>query len=158
MVVVSFSLRTTCNLPHYINFEFNLIQWACQFLKFLSRRKWFIFFAQKSHYRNEIFINRNKFTILIFPWIKQYPQSQSKNSCIFKRLQSLLHVWMNNLWNNLWNTLDMRWNVVYIALAIILSVSTGFVGQNLKLWANLVPEKILCFFKVSFPSKQLLVS
>ena len=49
----------------------------------------------------------------------------------------------------------MRWNVVYIALAIILSVSTGFVGQNLKLWVNLVPEKILCFFKVSFPSKQL---
>ena len=52
----------------YINFELNFLQWAYQSLQWLfHHNRWFIFFTQKSHCRNEIFINRNKFHYSNFP-------------------------------------------------------------------------------------------
>ena len=101
---------------------------------------------QMVYYRNKIFINRNKFhysiTILKTKTKNNSLYHTVQNSCIFKPLQSLLHLYIKYLWNYLRNTSKISWNILYFALDM------NFVNKYTFYWAKLeITGKPRCSMK-----------
>ena len=114
----------------FANCEFNFIQWAKQSFQCLSHHNiWFIFFIQKSHGRNEIFINRNKFHHSNFPLKKATPSVIDYKTVAYSGPCKIYYVsvWMiyRIMFETLWTRDGMPSTFIW---TWILLVSTVFVG------------------------------